>query len=54
MFVGDVITVPAVTPMLQAAQALGCGTQTGADMFAAVRDLMVAFLLETAGQGAQL
>lgn len=48
MFVGDVITAPAVTPMLQAAQALGCGTQTGADMFAAVRDLMVAFLLEQA------
>jgi shikimate dehydrogenase len=46
MFVGDVITAPAVTPLLQAAQALGCGTQTGADMFAAVRDLMVAFLLE--------
>ena len=46
MFVGDVITAPAVTPMLQAAQVLGCGTQTGADMFAAVRDLMVAFLLE--------
>ncbi len=48
MFVGDVITAPAVTPMLQAARALGCGTQTGADMFAAVRDLMVAFLLEPA------
>lgn len=46
MFVGDVITAPAVTPLLQAARALGCGTQTGADMFAAVRDLMVAFLLK--------
>jgi shikimate dehydrogenase len=49
-FVGDVITAPAVTPMLQAAMALGCGTQTGADMFATVRDLMVAFFLETAIQ----
>jgi shikimate dehydrogenase len=48
MFVGDVITAPAVTPMLLAARAMGCGTQTGADMFAAVRDLMVAFLLENA------
>jgi shikimate dehydrogenase len=46
MFVGDVITAPAVTPLLIAARALGCGTQTGADMFAAVRDLMVAFLLK--------
>ncbi len=46
MFVGDVITAPAITPLLQAAQALGCSTQTGADMFAAVRDLMVAFLLQ--------
>jgi shikimate dehydrogenase len=48
MFVGDVITAPAVTTMLQAARSLGCGTQTGADRFAAVRDLMVAFLLEKA------
>jgi shikimate dehydrogenase len=47
-FVGDVITAPAVTPLLQAAHALGCRTQTGADMFAAVRDLMVGFLLESA------
>jgi shikimate dehydrogenase len=46
MFVGDVITAPAITSMLQAARGLGCNTQTGADMFAAVRDLMVAFLLE--------
>jgi shikimate dehydrogenase len=46
MFVGDVITAPAVTPLLVQARALGCGTQTGADMFTAVRDLMVAFLLQ--------
>lgn len=45
MFVGDVITAPAVTPLLMAARALGCSTQTGADMFVAVRDLMLAFLL---------
>ncbi len=46
MFVGDVITAPAVTAMLLQARMAGCRTQTGADMFAAVRDLMVAFLLE--------
>jgi len=46
MFVGCVITAPAVTPMIAAARARGCNTTTGADMFAQVRDLMVAFLLE--------
>ena len=47
-FVGCVITAPAVPPMVAAARAKGCNTLTGADMFARVRDLMVAFLLETA------
>lgn len=46
MFVGDVITAPAVTPLIEAARALGCGTQVGGGMFAAVRDLMLSFLLE--------
>lgn len=46
MFVGCVITAPAVPPMIAAARAAGCGTSTGADMFARVRDLMVQFLLE--------
>ncbi len=50
MFVGDVITAPVITPLLLAAQSLGCAIQTGADMFAAVKDMMVAFLLETAVQ----
>ena len=45
MFVGCVITAPAVPPMIAAARAIGCNTTTGADMFAKVRDLMVAFLL---------
>ncbi|PIT73176.1 shikimate dehydrogenase [Limnohabitans sp. G3-2] len=45
MFVGCVITAPAVTPMVAAAQALGCGTLTGTEMFAQVKDLMVDFLL---------
>ena len=46
MFVGDVIAAPAVTPLVEAARVLGCGTQVGGGMFAAVRDLMVDFLLE--------
>ena len=46
MHVGCVITAPAVTPLIAAARAKGCTTQTGADMFARVRDLMVDFLLE--------
>lgn len=45
MHVGCVITAPAITPMIAAARALGCTTQTGADMFGKVRDLMVTFLL---------
>ena len=46
MFVGCVITAPAITPLIAAARAKGCGTMTGAHMFARVRDLMVDFLLE--------
>lgn len=46
MFVADVITAPAVTPLVQAARDLGCKTQVGGGMFAAVCDLMVDFLLE--------
>lgn len=46
MVVGDVITSPEVTPLLEAAQGLGCVTVQGLDMFAQVRDLMVDFLLQ--------
>ena len=46
MFVGCVITAPAVSPLIAAARAQGCATITGADMFGRVRDLMVDFLLE--------
>lgn len=46
MHVACVITAPAITPLIAAARAAGCSTQTGADMFGKVRDLMVAFLLE--------
>ncbi len=45
MFVGCVITVPAITPLIATARQLGCATMTGADMFGRVRDLMVDFLL---------
>jgi shikimate dehydrogenase len=45
MFVGCVITAPAVTALIAAARAKGCQTITGAHMFAKVRDLMVDFLV---------
>lgn len=45
LFVGCVITAPAVPPLIAAARAIGCPTLTGADMFAQVRDLMLDFLL---------
>jgi shikimate dehydrogenase len=46
--VGDVITVPAVPPLIEAARAQGLATSTGSDMFAQVRPLLVRFLLEAA------
>jgi len=45
-FVGDVITAPPVSPLLQAARAKGCPTMTGLDMFAAVCERMVDFYLQ--------
>jgi shikimate dehydrogenase len=45
MTVGDVITVPEVTPLLTAARAIGCPTATGVDMFITGRDLIVDFVL---------
>lgn len=45
MFVADVITAPEVTPLIAAARALGCGTSTGLDMFAAQVELIAEFLL---------
>lgn len=45
-FVGDVVTVPAVPPLIEAARARGCSTMTGTGMFEAVRDHLVAFYLE--------
>ncbi len=46
MFVGCVITAPAVTSLIAAARAKGCATVTGTQMFGRVRDLMVDFLLK--------
>lgn len=45
MFVGCVITQPALTPLIAAARAKGCMTMTGAHMFSRVSDLMVDFLV---------
>jgi shikimate dehydrogenase len=46
MFVGDVITAPVVTPMIEAARRAGCSTQIGGGMFLADQELMLAFLME--------
>jgi shikimate dehydrogenase len=45
MFVADVITIPAMTPLLEAAKAKGCRTQTGVEMFNAQVDFISEFLL---------
>lgn len=44
-FVGDVITAPEVTPLLQAARDAGCRTATGVEMFRIVQSLMIGFLV---------
>jgi shikimate dehydrogenase len=43
--VADVITIPAITPLLEAARAKGCRTQTGVEMFNAQVDFISEFLL---------
>ena len=45
MVVGDVITVPEVTPLLHAALAAGCRVATGTAMFRLVQPLIIDFLL---------
>ncbi len=45
MFVGDVIAGHGTTPLLAAAQELGCQTADGAAMVEAVQDLMADFML---------
>jgi shikimate dehydrogenase len=44
-FVADVITMPVITPLLAAAKARGCATQTGVDMFEAQVDFITEYLL---------
>jgi shikimate dehydrogenase len=51
MFVGDVVTRPAVSPLIEEARRRGCRTQTGGGMFAVVGELLVDFLLGDAGTG---
>jgi shikimate dehydrogenase len=50
VFVGDVVTVPSVPPVIAAARAAGCGTSTGSDMSHAVCELMVDFLISGDGE----
>jgi shikimate dehydrogenase len=45
MFVADIITMPLVTPLLAAAQARGCRTQNGQQMFDAQVDFITEFLM---------
>jgi shikimate dehydrogenase len=45
MFVGDVVTLPELPPLIVAARQRGCKTSTGTEMFLKVRDHMVDFLL---------
>jgi shikimate dehydrogenase len=45
-FVGDVVTKPPLTPLIEAARARGCPTVTGTQMFGRVCDRMVEFLLD--------
>ncbi len=48
MFVGCVITVPAASPMIEAARARGCNTSTGTDMYQALQGTMLDFFLSSA------
>lgn len=44
-FVGCVITVPVISPLIEAARKRGCRTSTGSDMYQALQSAMVDFLL---------
>lgn len=46
MFVGDVVTMPLVSPLIVAARAVGCKTSTGTDMSNKVCELIVDFLAD--------
>jgi shikimate dehydrogenase len=44
-FVGCVITVPAISPVIEAARRIGCPTSTGTEMYNALQSSMLDFLL---------
>jgi len=48
-FVGCVITSPAVSPLIEAARRRGCPTSTGIDMYNALQNSMLDFLLADGG-----
>ncbi|QRM33175.1 shikimate dehydrogenase [Microvirga sp. VF16] len=48
MFVGCVVTDPALTPLIDAARTAGCLTVTGVEMYRALEDIMVDFLSDGA------
>ena len=45
MYVGCVVTAPEVSPLIEAARTIGCVTGTGTDMYRALQEMMVTFLL---------
>ena len=45
MYVGCVITSPAISPLVAAARACGCVTGAGSEMYGALQEMMVDFLL---------
>ena len=49
-FVGDVVTEPSITNLIEAARRRGCRTQTGAGMFDGQANIVVDFLLSTVNQ----
>lgn len=49
MFVGCVITSPAVSPIVEAARRINCATSTGTDMYDALQSSMLDFLLAPEG-----
>ena len=44
-FISDVVTMPAVPPLIAAARKRGCPTMTGTGMFQAMRNCIVDFYL---------
>jgi shikimate dehydrogenase len=48
MFVGCVITAPAISPIVKAARLVGCRTSVGNDMYHAQQELLLEFLLNGA------